>query len=126
MQVSEHFGDWEFFCKCHGHYPDCTKLHPNGIPKKLLELLEDIRVHFNQPVTVDSGFRCHGRNEDVRGEDQSQHLLGTAADIRVRDISPDEVLEYARKILKGKGGLGAYTTFTHIDVRKGKSRWDFR
>lgn len=31
--------------------------------------------------------------------------------------------DLAEDILDGKGGLGRYATFTHIDVRKGKARW---
>ena len=52
------------------------------------------------------------------------HLYGAAADITVKDISPEQVAQYAEKLLTGKGGIGVYKTFVHIDVRSTKARWN--
>lgn len=52
------------------------------------------------------------------------HLYGAAADIKVKDISPAQVAQYAEKLLTGKGGIGVYDNFVHIDVRTTKSRWN--
>ena len=37
-------------------------------------------------------------------------------------FAPKEVVAYAETLL-GEGGIGIYNTFTHIDVRSTKSRW---
>ena len=90
----------------------------------LLAILEKIREHFGVPVTINSGVRCVTHNKNVGGATSSQHLYGTAADIRVKGISPSKVAEYAETLLPNTGGIGIYSTFVHVDVRKTKSRWN--
>lgn len=97
---------------------------PIFIAAKLVEVLQAIRTHFNKPVTINSAFRTAARNAVVGGAKYSQHLYGTAADIVVSGIAPEEVAKYAETILPDTGGIGRYSTFTHIDVRKEKSRWN--
>ena len=82
-----------------------------------------IRTHFGKPVTITSAYRTPVRNKAVGGEAYSKHLYGMAADIKVSGVSPQKVTAYAEKLLPGKGGIGTYSTFTHIDVRDTKSRW---
>lgn len=93
------------------------------VSMELVELLQKIRNHFNKPVTINSAYRTHSHNKKVGGEKTSQHLYGIAADIVVRDVSPQRVAEYADDILCDSGGIGVYDTFVHVDVRKNKSRW---
>jgi uncharacterized protein YcbK (DUF882 family) len=57
----------------------------------------------------------------VGGARGSQHLYGRAADIVVKGVKPSVVADYCEAI--GMGGIGRYTTFTHIDVRDKKARW---
>lgn len=97
---------------------------PIFISSDLVIALQRIRSHFNRPITINSGYRTHGRNKAVGGAENSQHLYGTAADIVVSGVSPADVANYAETILSGTGGIGRYKTFTHIDVRKEKSRWN--
>jgi uncharacterized protein YcbK (DUF882 family) len=59
----------------------------------------------------------------VGGTQYSQHLYGIAADIKVQGVSPKTVGQYAEKLLPKSGGIGIYSTFTHIDVRANKARW---
>ena len=79
--------------------------------------------HFKAPVTINSGYRTEAKNKAVGGAAYSQHKYGTAADIVVKGVPPAEVAKYAETILVGMGGIGIYNGFTHIDVRKIKSRW---
>jgi uncharacterized protein YcbK (DUF882 family) len=60
----------------------------------------------------------------VGGETFSQHQYGTAADIVVTGVAPKKVAAFVETLLPGKGGIGIYPTFTHIDVRQKKSRWN--
>lgn len=94
------------------------------IADKLVNILQAIRNHFGQPITITSGYRTISHNKKVGGEDYSQHIYGTAADIQVAGVSPDDVADYAEKILPGTGGVGRYKDFTHVDVRPAKSRWN--
>lgn len=53
----------------------------------LLELvqnvLDPIREAYKKPITVNSGYRCIELNRAVGSKDNSQHVLGLAADITV-------------------------------------------
>lgn len=115
----KHFERREFKCKCGkcGGFP----VEPSW---DLIAILEKIRDHFGSPVRVNSGVRCASHNTAVGGAKSSQHLYGTASDIRVDGVAPTEVASYAETLLQNTGGIGIYSTFTHIDVRSVKSRWN--
>ena len=73
-----------------------TRLKINNTPndtqlqnlRRLAELLQQVRDHFNAPVFINSGFRNKALNDACGSSDKSQHLLGCAADIRISGISP--------------------------------------
>ncbi len=97
---------------------------PIFIATELVDILQKIRSHFGRAVTITSAYRTPTRNKAVGGTTYSQHLYGMAADIKINGISPKKVAEYAETLLPKKGGIGIYDTFTHIDVRATKSRWN--
>ena len=47
------------------------------------EVLQPLRDHLGKPVVVSSGYRCRDLNKKVGGVENSQHLKGEAADIKV-------------------------------------------
>ena len=96
---------------------------PIFIDTELVKVLQKIRSHFGKAVTITSAYRTPVKNKAVGGTIYSQHLYGRAADIKVKGIAPKSVAAYAEKLLPGKGGIGIYSTFTHIDVRSTKARW---
>ncbi len=114
--LSENFQRSEFKCKCN----NCNF---NTVDVELIRLLETVRARFGKPVTITSAARCASHNKAVGGSDTSQHLLGKAADIVVKDTPPSEVFEFVTAHMPNKGGFGAYNDFTHVDVRDEKSRW---
>lgn len=116
----KYFKRSEFACKC-GKYCNGFPVEPN---EKLVETLETIREHFGVPVTVSSGIRCKTHNTNVGGVSKSQHMEGTAADIVVKGVPVYEVVKYAETLMPKTGGIGTYKTFTHIDVRSVKARWN--
>ena len=95
---------------------------PIFIDTELVTVLQKIREHFAKPVTITSAYRTPSRNKEVGGTTYSQHLYGKAADIKISGVSPKKVADYAETLLDN-GGIGIYNTFTHIDVRSTKSRW---
>ena len=97
---------------------------PVFISPELVKLLQQIRDHFGAPVTINSGWRSPTKNKAVGGAAQSQHLYGLAADITVKGVEPKKVYAYADSLLPYTGGVGLYSTFVHVDVRKTKSRWN--
>ena len=115
-QVSLHFKESEFACKC-----GCGLSSPDP---KLVDVLEHIRsLSMGKNLRIVSGRRCPARNAKVGGAPKSQHLKGTAADIQIPGLSPARVAALADIALRGSGGIGTYNTFTHVDVRKARSRW---
>ena len=97
---------------------------PVFIDTELVETLQKVRNHFGKPVTITSAYRTPGKNKACGGPTYSQHLYGKAADIKVKGVSPGKVAAYAEKLLPKSGGIGIYSTFTHIDVRSAKTRWN--
>lgn len=97
---------------------------PVFISPELVRILQEIRNYFKAPITINSGFRTATKNKTVGGATNSQHLYGMAADIVVKGVEPKEVYAYADSLMPYTGGVGLYSTFTHVDVRKTKSRWN--
>lgn len=97
---------------------------PVFIAPELVKILQKVRNHFGKPVSINSGYRTPAYNKKVGGATYSQHQYGTAADIVVSGVAPKKVAAYVETLMPKKGGIGIYSTFTHIDVRATKSRWN--
>lgn len=97
---------------------------PIFISPELVEVLQKIRSHFGKAVVINSGYRTAKHNKAVGGATYSQHLYGMAADIKVTGVKPADVAAYAETLLPKSGGIGIYSTFTHVDVRAVKARWN--
>ena len=91
------------------------------VSTELIEVLEEIRTHFNAPVIINSGYRTPSWNSKVGGTPNSYHCKGMAADIVVKGHSSKEVAKYADSVME-QGGVIRYTNFTHIDVREERYR----
>ena len=94
------------------------------IESDLVDILQRIRDHFGKAVTITSAFRTASHNKKVGGATYSQHCYGKAADIKVSGVAPSKVAEYVETLMPNTGGIGRYSTFTHVDVRATKSRWN--
>ena len=93
------------------------------IDTELVDILQKIRTHFGQPVTINSAYRSSAYNKKIGGASNSQHTKGTAADIVVKNTKPELVAQYVEFLMSKKGGIGLYSTFVHVDVRSNKARW---
>ena len=98
--------------------------------KMLAVQLEIIRAHFNAPVRINSGYRNLEYNRNIGSKDTSQHVLGTAADIVVSGVSPDDVADAIEFLINTgmlkEGGVGRYNSFTHYDIRGSRARWNYK
>lgn len=114
--LTENFSRCEFACRDNCGF--------NDVSSELVKALQKLRDAVGQPIHVSSGCRCSAHNRAVGGAKQSQHLLGRAADISTRWLTPAELKEYAEKIPEfEQGGIGLYKGFLHVDVRGHKARW---
>lgn len=119
VQLSKNFKLSEFDCKC----SRCSKVL---LDTKLIELLQKIRDHFGASINVNSGYRCSAHNKEVGGSSSSNHVKGTAADIRVKGVEPRDVAMYAESI--GIKRIGLYEgdkegNFVHIGSGTTKKFW---
>jgi hypothetical protein len=91
--------------------------------KSVAENIQTIRNYYNKPLTVTSWFRTPEHNTLQGGSSQSQHLTGSAIDVRLlKGISHNDMEELALGFTKFKG-FGYGRTFMHFDIRKTYARW---
>ena len=88
----EYFAPREFACKCGDHHKPYCNGYPSVIQPQLVRIADRARKHFGRPITIVSGLRCSQHNKDVKGEVNSQHMYGEAADVYVSGVSQQTVL----------------------------------
>lgn len=122
-QLTKNFHRKEFDCK------DGTKV-PNEYRDNLIKLAKNLQVlrdYLGKEIIINSGYRSTSHNAKVSKAKNSQHLLATAADVRVSGLTSKELYNAILKLIQnGKmhnGGLGLYNTFVHYDVRNKPARW---
>lgn len=116
MNITEHFKEKEFACRC------CGKVEYDI---KLIAKLECLRSAIgNKPIIINSGYRCESHNKNVGGVEGSYHLQGKAADIFIKG-DMNELAIMADRIFNTSGvGIYKKQNFIHVDVRNGKRRWN--
>ena len=121
--MTTNFNISEFKSKDGAYIP--IELYPNI--QKLAENLQVLRTHLELPIRINSGYRSPAHNAKIKGAKNSYHVKGMAADITVSGMEPSEVYDVIEQLIsEGKmiqGGLKAYNSFTHYDVRGFKARW---
>lgn len=92
--------------------------------KRLAEFLEELKTLLGgKPIMVNSAFRSKAVNDAVGSKDTSQHRIGCAADIRVPNMTPDQVVKAVIE-----SGLGydqvirEFDRWTHISIPNEESR----
>jgi len=125
MQLTQNFNLSEFASKDGSDFTLEAKLNL----AVLAENLQIIRDHFGRAISINSGYRSKAYNESIGGAENSFHIKGMAADLRIEGVSPKalygqiQMLIDAGKIMQG--GLGLYDTFVHYDIRGHLARWNF-
>lgn len=92
------------------------------ISDELVQVLEAIRRYFGKPITITSGYRTPAHNRKVGGAKGSQHVKGTAADIKVKDVPTWAVAGFLEANYRSCG-IGYYSTWTHVDTRGYRALW---
>ena len=123
MKLTENFNKSEFDSKDGAEMPQDVLMNI----KKLAENLQVLRDYLGVSITVNSGYRSPAHNAKVGGKPKSLHLKGMAADIVANGFTPKQVFDAIEKLQsEGKmtvGGLKAYNSFVHYDIRGHFARW---
>jgi len=115
LKLSTNFHLREYECSCSTCKETLVDLDHVS---KLQKLREDLGVS----ITITSAYRCESHNKAVGGAANSIHKKGSATDIQVSGMDPTAVQDACEHF----DGLGRYDSFTHIDSRGYKARWDKR
>lgn len=116
VRLSDDFNSTHFDCPCPD--PLCDRTY---VDELLIQGLDKLAITF-PIITVNSGFRCRAHNLKVGGKENSQHLVGKAADI-CSPFATVKELNTAAEVIFKDGGLGRYTNFIHVDTRGHRARW---
>jgi hypothetical protein len=118
MNLSEHFTLDELTHTDHREFDNVPNESELANLKRLAAFLETVKTAIGgKPIIVNSAFRCKEVNDAVGSSDRSQHRLGCAADIRVPQMSPDEVV---RAIIAAKlpfdQVIREFDRWTHVSI----------
>jgi len=121
--MTKNFAKSEFDCKCGCEMPK----HVENNIKELADNLQVVRDMLGGPIRINSAYRCEAHNKDIGGTQFSQHIKGNAADIVIKDLRPEQVVVALDRMIEAgfikQGGIGAYQTFTHYDIRGYEAKW---
>ena len=85
--------------------------------RRLALFLEEVRTAVGMPLHINSAYRSVEANRIVGGKSTSQHCKGAAADLKVKGMTPDQVV---RAIIKA--GLNydqvirEFDSWTHVSI----------
>jgi uncharacterized protein YcbK (DUF882 family) len=124
--VTEDFKYYEFDCSCGRQ--TCTE---TLIAEELVQKLQRLRELTSYPIAITSGYRCEGKQEDLRragyetAKGVSSHQLGLAVDIVCGAYDGKQLADLAQRA--GFQNIGAARRFIHVDVRPGgPRRWGYK
>jgi lysozyme len=103
-----------------------SKLWPNL--DAVAKVLDQFRASVANPVIISSAYRSPPYNNSIGGAVNSRHMKFDALDFSVRGspVGPADwasVLKIMRDNGVFKGGIGAYSTFVHVDTRGTNVDW---
>jgi zinc D-Ala-D-Ala carboxypeptidase len=85
--------------------------------RRLALFLEEVRAAIGMPIRINSAYRSVETNKKVGGKPTSQHCRGVAADIRVKGMTPDQVV---KAIINAKlpydQVIREFDSWTHVSI----------
>ena len=85
-----------------------------------ITMLDIVREEYGQPIEINSGFRTEQHNQEVGGVKNSSHLIGLAADLKIKNGK--ERFKLVKLLIKhGFNRIGLAKTFIHVDIDSSKT-----
>jgi uncharacterized protein YcbK (DUF882 family) len=125
IKYAPYFIEREFRCRC-------GQCHRADMKAPFMEQLVGLRVAFNRPMVITSGFRCSAHNQRVSTTGvHGPHTTGLAADIQVSGPPAFDLIDLA--IRQGFRGIGIAQKgphigrFIHLDLlnRPERTLWSY-
>ena len=118
MKLTEHFSLEELTHTDHREYDNTPNDAELENLKRLAEFLEDVKKTLGgRPIMVNSAFRSKQVNDAVGSKDSSQHRIGCAVDIRVPELTPNDVV---KAVIASNLGydqvIREFDRWTHISI----------
>lgn len=90
--------------------------------RRLALFLEEVRKVLDRPIHINSAFRSVEANQKVGGKSTSQHCKGAAADIKVKGMTPNEVVSAIIKSgLQYDQVIREFDAWTHLSIPNTKN-----
>lgn len=100
MNLTEHFALSEMLVSQMAARSGVTLDPPpfviDNLTRLCVDVLEPLRASLGKPITITSGWRPKWLNAAIGGAQNSAHLTGRAADIRVSGMPALELAKYIR------------------------------
>ena len=118
MNLSPHFTLEELTFTDHREFDNTPNDQELANLVRLAEFLEQVKTLLGgKPIMINSAFRSEEVNRAVGSKDTSQHRRGCAADIRVPDMTPDEVVQtIMNSELKYDQVIREFDRWTHVSI----------
>ena len=118
MKLTEHFSLEELTHTDHREYDNTPNDAELENLKRLAEFLEEVKKTLGgRPIMVNSAFRSKQVNDAVGSKDSSQHRIGCAVDIRVPELTPNDVV---KAVIASNLGydqvIREFDRWTHISI----------
>ena len=118
MQLSEHFSLEELTHTDHREFDNTPNEQELENLKRLSLFLEEVKKLLGgKAIMVNSAFRSEQVNAAVGSKNTSQHRKGCAADIRVPNMTPDEVVQaIINSDLQYDQCIREFDRWTHLSI----------
>ena len=120
MKLSEHFSLGELtktkYQTADGNIPSRVVIENL---KRLCPWLEELRLRYNEPIIISSGYRSPEVNRLAGGAANSNHLTGCAVDIRC--AGKEQMIRYASILLDIADGTKQDLTSSRVCSRSAES-----
>jgi uncharacterized protein YcbK (DUF882 family) len=118
VKLTEHFSLEELTHTDHREYDNTPNDAELENLKRLAEFLEEVKKTLGgRPIMVNSAFRSKQVNDAVGSKDSSQHRIGCAVDIRVPELTPNDVV---KAVIASNLGydqvIREFDRWTHISI----------
>ena len=95
----------------------CSHCGANEMQAEFMDMLQTLRLQFNKPIVITSGYRCEQHPNEINKLQRGAHTYGCAADIAVQGADAYNLLHLAFE--RGFSGIGVQqkgaSRFIHLD-----------